>query len=244
MESGFFDLHTHILPGVDDGAESAEQALAMLQILYAEGVGKILLTPHFGIYNENCGSEEFQSVFQNVREAFFASCPDMELYLGNEIFWGPETIPALQSGRALRLADTDYVLIEFHPDEEFTTLERAVQNLTASGYRPVIAHPERYFCLRKHPADTGELVYRGARIQINSRTLLKGPLDSGGRMIRYLLREQLVHFVGSDCHNDTNRKPQMRVPAERLQKLAGSRYAEKILKENGERLLRNEPIEI
>lgn len=243
MRDVFFDLHTHMLPGVDDGAKSAAQTSSMLKMAYDEGARKIIFTPHYGLYNESRSAENFQSVFQEVREAFLSSYEGLELYLGNEIFYGPETVSALQKKKALTLADTDYALIEFHPAEALPFMENAVRSLVRAGYRPVIAHAERSLCLRKHPEDAGELVSLGARIQINSGSLLKGPLDGGFRLIRRLLKEDLVHFMGSDCHNDGNRKPQMKAPAEKLRQMTGEAQAGRILRENGERLLRNEPIE-
>lgn len=242
MEDSFFDVHTHMLPGVDDGAKSMAQTSAMLDMAYAEGMRRIFFTPHYGLYNENICAEAFQSVFRDVKEAFLTRYEDLELYLGNELFYGPETVSALQEGKALRMADTDYVLVEFHPAEDYSTIEKAVQSLVLAGYRPVIAHAERYLCLRKYPADAEELVYRGARIQVNSGSLLKGPLDGGFRLIRRLLKDDLVHFLGSDCHNDRDRKPQMKATAEKLRQMTGKEQAERILRGNGERLLRNQPV--
>ncbi|MGN0718618.1 MAG: CpsB/CapC family capsule biosynthesis tyrosine phosphatase [Anaerovoracaceae bacterium] len=244
MKMFLSDLHSHMLPGVDDGAKSVLQTSSMVKMAYDEGVRRIFFTPHYGIYNENCCADTLRSVFQEMKEAFLSQFEDLELYLGNEIFYGPETVSMLQAGKALRMADTDYVLIEFHPAEEYSRMEKAVQSLVLAGYRPVIAHAERYQCLRKHPADTEELIYRGAKIQINSGSLLRGSLDGGFRLVRKLLKDDLVHFIGSDCHNDSERRPQMKAPAEKLRQMVGNAQAERILWENGERLLRNQPIEI
>lgn len=237
----YIDIHTHILPGVDDGANNIEQSLEMIKTTYEEGVRKIIFTPHFGLYHEGCCAAELQSVFNELKNAVL-SYKDLELYLGNEIFYGPETVSALQEGKALRLADTDYVLIEFHTTEEYSTMEKAVQTLIRAGYTPILAHAERYAALRKSTDYTAELVYFGARIQINSGTLLKGALDPEFRISKKLIKENLVHLLGSDCHDNKLRRPQMKEAADKLYRMAGNSSAERILYENGMLLLKNRPI--
>lgn len=240
-KGNYIDTHTHILPGVDDGASNAEQSLAMIKTAYDEGVRKIILTPHYGLYHEGCCAAKLQSVFEELKNAVL-SYKDLELYLGNEIFYGPETVSALQEGKALRIADTDYVLIEFHTTEEYSAMEKAVQSLVRAGYRPILAHAERYAALRKSTDYASELVYFGARIQINSATLLKGALDSEFRISKKLIKEDLVHFLGSDCHDNKIRRPQMREAAEKLHKMAGDGRAERILCENAMLMLQNKAI--
>lgn len=242
MNDWYVDLHSHILPGVDDGAESAIQALSMADAAYAEGIRVIIATPHFGLCNTGYDLDKAKVVFLDLKEDLFSCHENLQLYMGNEILYGPETTEALKQGNALTLAGSDYVLIEFFPGDSFSTLEKAVQSLTRAGYRPVIAHAERYECLRKHPEAVQELVHHGALIQINSSSLMKGLLDARYRFIKKLLKNDLVHFLGSDCHNDSGRKPEMKAAAGKLRQLAGEIRSEKILRGNGEKLLRNEPI--
>ena len=241
MNDYYFDLHTHMLPGLDDGAKNLAQAKKMLETAYEEGIRRIMLTPHFGPRSAGTGRQKTEEVFGRMKE-LAAAYEDLELFLGNEILFSPSTVEELHNGNALTLAGSDYVLVEFYPDEPLSALESAVRALIRAGYRPVIAHAERYRCLQKHPADAGDLTAQGAAVQINSSSLLGGWTDPEYRCVKKLLQHDLVHFIGSDCHNDSSRRPAMREAAEKLLRFTDEETAEAIWRKNGERILQNLPL--
>ncbi len=242
MKDDYFDLHTHMLPGLDDGAKNFAQTEKMLETAYAEGIRRIMLTPHFGPRSAGAGRQKTEEVFGRMKEIAAAAYGDLELFLGNEILFSPSTIEELHNGNALTLAGSDYVLVEFYPDEPLSALESAVRTLIRAGYRPVIAHAERYRCLQKHPTDAEDLIEQGAAVQINSSSLLGGWTDPEYRCVKKLLQNGLVHFIGSDCHNDSSRRPAMREAAEKLLRFTDAETAEAIYRKNGERILQNLPL--
>ena len=241
MKYYFFDLHTHMLPGLDDGAKDFAQAEKMLEMAYREGIRRIMMTPHFGPRSAGAGRHKTGEVFCRMKE-IAAEYDDLELFLGNEIMFSPGIVDELNSGNALTLAGSDYVLVEFYPNELFSTLESAVRMLIRAGYRPVIAHAERYRCLQKHPADAGILTSQGAAVQINSDSLLGSWMDSEYRCAKKLLQNDLVHFIGSDCHNDSSRRPAMREAVERMLRFTDEEIAEAVCRKNGECILHNMPL--
>ncbi len=241
MNDYYFDLHTHMLPGLDDGAKNLAQAEKMLETAYEEGIRRIMLTPHFGSRSAGTGRQKTEEVFGRMKE-LAAAYEDLELFLGNEILFSPSTVEKLHNGNALTLAGSDYVLVEFYPDEPLSALESAVRALIRAGYRPVIAHAERYRCLQKHPADAENLTAQGAAIQINSSSLLGGWMHPEYRCVKKLLQSDLVHFIGSDCHNDSSRRPAMREAAEKMIHFTDVETAEAIWRKNGERILQNRPL--
>ena len=241
MKEYYFDLHTHMLPGLDDGAKDFAQAEKMLETAYAEGIRRIMLTPHFGPRSSGAGRQKTEEVFDCMKE-IAAAYEGLKLFLGNEILFSPSTIEELHNGNALTLAGSDYVLVEFYPDKPLSALESAVRALIRAGYRPVIAHAERYRCLQKHPADAEDLIEQGAAVQINSSSLLRGWTDPEYRCVKKLLQNDLVHFIGSDCHNDSSRSPVIREAAEKLLRFNDAETAEAICRKNGERILQNQPL--
>lgn len=242
MKEYYFDLHTHILPGLDDGAKDLAQTEKMLGMAYAEGIRRIMLTPHFGLRSAGTTRQKTEETFGRIKEIAEAAYDDLELFLGNEILFSPGTVAELHNGNALTLAGSDFVLVEFYPDESLSALENAVRTLIRAGYRPVIAHAERYRCLQKHPADAETLTALGATIQINSSNLFGGWRSPEYRCVKKLLQSNLVHFIGSDCHNDSSRRPAMREAAEKLLRFTDEETAEAICRKNGERVLQNLPL--
>ena len=238
----FVDIHTHILPGIDDGAENVDVAFDMLNKQYEEGVRDIVLTPHFGAYNPDFDLNKAEEAFQNLRRKAVDKLPHLNLYPGNEILYSPGTVEALNQGKAKPLAGTDYVLIEFLYEEEYATLLKAVKSLTMAGYRPVIAHVERYSCLLKDLDRVEDLIDQGAYIQVNGNSFLRGMLDKRFRFVKKLLKYDMIHIVATDCHNMKGRRPEIKAMSEKISQLAGETHMKQIMCYNGRSLLNNEEI--
>lgn len=238
----YTDIHTHILPGADDGATNMNVSLEMIEMEYNQGVRNIILTPHFGVYNPYFDKSKAEKDFRELKERCQGRFPHLNLYLGNEIYSSPMMVEALADEKASTLAQTDYVLMEFRYSEEFPAIEKAVESLVMAGYRPVIAHPERYKCLLGSTKKVSSLVYHGAYIQINCDSLLKGMMDKEYRFCRKLVKEDLVHFVATDAHNTTTRKPCIEMAVEKLMAITDEEQVRRITSINGQKLINNEEI--
>lgn len=238
----YLDMHCHILPGVDDGSRSMDMSMAMLDYAYEEGVRAIILTPHYhGGYVETERSvidETFEELKEHARQLH----PDMKLFIGNEIYYYPSVPEWIEEGRVHTLADSDYVLLEFSTPVEKRELLEAVQNLCSHGYYPVLAHVERYDCLVRDPSYVGELIDNGAYIQVNSKTIA----GEGGMKIRHfvkkLLKEEWIHFIGTDAHSMGGRKPEMADCADYIIRKCSEEYAAEILYANAVHIIKNQPL--
>lgn len=238
----YLDMHCHILPGVDDGSRNMDMSMAMLDYAYDEGIRAIILTPHYhGGYVETERTvidETFSELTVNLKKYH----PDMRLFIGNEIYYYPSVPEWIEEGRVHTLADSDYVLLEFSTPVDKRELLEAVQNMCSHGYYPVLAHVERYDCLVRDPSYVGELIDNGAYIQVNSRTIT----GEGGMRIRHfikkLLKEEWIHFIGTDAHSMGSRKPEMADCAEYLIKKCGEEYAAEILYANAVNIINNKPL--
>ena len=231
---GFIDTHSHILFGVDDGAQEIGQSLAMLEKERNEGVAVVFLTPHFyeGGRNSTHVEERFQMLSQKAKERL----PEIELFLGNEIFCMYEPLNAVKRGAARTYANGKYVLCEFAPSGEWSKIREHIVNFLREGYIPVIAHAERYFELFSKKERMREVVALGALIQINCETFTSAGFFQR-RYLRSLLNEDLIFCVGTDAHNLKNRPPEMRDAFRWVVKNAGSEKAEKIFCENAKVLM-------
>ncbi len=233
------DIHNHILPGVDDGARDMEQSRKMLKIAYTEGIRSIIATPHYVIGNKNKDVSYLEEIRQQVQQEALALDMDIKIYLGNELYYSEDIIEDLQKGKALTLAGTRYVLVEFLPSIQFRQIEIAIHNLVLNGYVPIIAHVERYICLVEAHERIDELIQEGAYIQINISSLLGGIANKRAFFCKKLIKEDMVHFIGTDAHNDDYRPPNMAKGIHVITKKYGTETAEILVLKNPGLLLEN-----
>ena len=147
---GFTDIHNHILFKVDDGSDSIEKSIEMIREEYKQGARKLILTPHYDEESFNLSVDRWNSHFEELKAAVKDIYPDMKMYLGNEVLLCSDMVEKLDAGKILTMAGSRYVLIEFYPMEDYSTIERALSQLVNGGYIPIIAHCERYKAFRKN----------------------------------------------------------------------------------------------
>ena len=147
--TGFTDIHCHVLPGVDDGAETMEMALDMLKIAAEEGIRKIILTPHQKADRKCVTPEGIASRMILLQEEADKKGIPVKLYPGNEIFYRHGLGELLELGKVRTLADSHYVLVEFLPGEDYRYIRDALNRIISFGYWPIVAHVERYLNVMK-----------------------------------------------------------------------------------------------
>lgn len=172
IELGVVDIHTHVLPGIDDGAEKMALSYRMLRRSYKQGVRKVIATPHYATYHWRTKPQQIQELMEKLAARVRKAMPDLELYRGQEIQYFEGMVEMLREGKLLTLAGSRYVLTEFLPTSSWSQIERAVRELTMAGYLPVLAHIERYQCLREK-GRLEELMKEGAYLQMNYGSLTK-----------------------------------------------------------------------
>jgi len=239
MEKGFVDLHTHILPGVDDGARNLEETIRMLRIAYQEGIRTVIATPHFVAGAKNVPVDRLRLLCDQVQQEAQKIDPNMRILLGNEIYYSESVLEALQLGTALSLAGSRYVLIEFYPKETFKNIFQGLGGLVRAGYLPILAHMERYQCLYKKEDSVIELINLGCYLQMNSNSLIGSILDTEAKYHRKLVAQGLIHFLGSDCHDDKERIPSMLKAKLQLQKKCEEDLLNRIFYEHPFKVLEN-----
>lgn len=203
------DLHTHILPGIDDGAKTLEVALEMARIAVDDGTKVMACTPHIypGLYmNDSAGIHEERDKLQKALDTFHIP---LQLVVGADAHLVPELLEGLQSGRVPTLNGSRYFLLEPSHHVAPPQFEHSVFQIMAAGFVPVITHPERLSWIEHHYPTFIALAQRGAWLQLTAGSIV----GTFGKNARYwserLLGDGMVHLVASDAHTTANRSPRM-----------------------------------
>jgi len=228
------DVHAHILPGVDDGSRSMEETMQLLKLAAAQGITAVIATPHYSRRREMKGLKELaDQVCQEVHRWN----PDFQVYLGQETYYHEELVDRLRSGQGYTLAGTRYVLVEFDTGVSYQNLFRGIRKLAGAGYVPVLAHMERYACLRE-PGRLEDLSGCGCLFQMNYESL-EGHWFSGEvRWCRKQVLDGQIQLLGTDMHRTDYRPPEIRKALEWLRRqLPEDRFADLVYR-NASRILK------
>lgn len=237
MRQEFIDVHCHILPGLDDGSPDWNVTEEMLRMELDQGACGLIVTPHFWKGRWTAPPERVRELASQLEEKGRAVRPDFFVAIGNEIkYYGATAAEDLAEGRCLSLGGTRYVLLEFSYECSFSDVDMAVNRMKTKGFRPVLAHVERYKCLHRQYDRLDQLIQRGAYIQVNADSLDDGSFGSrlfgDAAFIKKLLQYDMIHLVGTDAHNDRSRAPQMDRCYAWLTKKCGEKEARRLLYEH------------
>jgi len=200
------DVHTHILPGIDDGAKTKEVSFEMLQREKEQGVRTVVATPHY--YGRRHSPEAFlekrQKAFDLIKEK--AEELGIEIRLGAEVYFTEDGVVSNRALEKLSIEGTKYILIELPWNEKWTDkLWRRLDTFMAQTEKtPIIAHVERYAEIRKNPVYLSLLADMGCLIQVNTGAFLE---ENVANMTKMMLKKGLVHCLGTDAHNLEDRAP-------------------------------------
>lgn len=195
------DIHTHVIPYLDDGSPNLETSLEMIKHEIAIGVKEIYCTPHHIYHRYEKSVEEIKKNFQLLKDAVEKENLPIKLYLGQEICYThrENTLEMLSKGELLTLNNTNRILLEFSFTREPEDILDIIYNFNIKGYEVIIAHVERYewMTLDKIKALRNE----EAKIQINSNSILGLTGGKEKRFVKKLLKLDLVDYVASDTHS-------------------------------------------
>lgn len=236
------DIHSHIIPGVDDGSKDMNMTRDMLRLAWKEGIRVIVATPHYKCDGMCKKSFEFREYYEKVCQEARKIHPDFAVFLGNELMDSHSLCEELEAGKALTMAGSNYVLLEFAPSVDACTMKHSLQRMQMHGYWPVIAHAERYECMRSSLELTETLVAMGCYIQVNAGSIMG---KNGFRVkgyVKKILSRELVHFLGTDAHDMEKRKPEIQRSAACISDRYGAEYTARIVWENPCQLLARKKI--
>lgn len=228
----YIDTHCHMLGRVDDGARDSAEMFAMLDKAYASGTRAICFTPHYNpAYFGNTRARS-EAAYARALEYVGEKYPDMQLYIGNELFYYDGCVGALISGDCRTMNGTRYVLVDFPFDTSFGRIYSALREMLSSGYVPVFAHVERYDCIKPPFRNLTELKQMGVMIQVNSTSLCGGWGRGIQKKTLKLLKAGIPHIFASDAHDMDVRHPGLDECEARLVAACGESYTEQLLRRN------------
>ena len=233
------DIHSHVLPGVDDGSQSMEDSLELLAQAAESGVPTLVATPHCNIPDEydNYAGAEMEACFRELDRAREEAGIPLRLCRGMEVFATSELPDLLREGRVWTLNDTRYFLMEFAFTEDPFYCRKILRACEEAGFSPIIAHPERYFFVQDDPDLAFEWCVSGYGLQLNKGSILGRFGPESQRCARLLLEHGLAACVASDAHSPFQRSTHMGEINEFLMNEFGTDYCRLLLEENPSRIL-------
>ncbi len=233
------DIHTHVLPGVDDGAQTMEDSLELLAQAAESGVHTLVATPHCNIPDEfdNYASPELDARFHELDLAREEAGIPLRLCRGMEVFATYELPSLLRDGQVWTLNNTRYFLMEFAFTEDPAFCRRILRECEELGFSPIIAHPERYFFIQDDPDLAFEWCVSGYGLQLNKGSILGRWGPDTQRCAHLLLEHGLAACVASDAHSPVQRSTHMGEINEYLLEEFGADYSRLLLEENPSRIL-------
>lgn len=238
--SKIVDIHTHILPGVDDGSKNLQESIQIIQSLYEQGITDIVLTPHYikdTNYNATSAQKKkiLESVKANLRE-------DVRLYLGNEVLVCEDLIDLLKKHKINTINDSKYLLIELPFSGHLNSLQSILCELVDQGITPIIAHPERYQFLQKDKNRIRSLLEFNCLLQCNVDSLTGKYGRQAKKLMKWLLKNDLVQIVATDSHHVDDHK-MLEKAYQKLKKRVGPEKYEQLTYSNPMKVIRDEVLE-
>ncbi|HEY3137509.1 MAG TPA: CpsB/CapC family capsule biosynthesis tyrosine phosphatase [Blastocatellia bacterium] len=235
------DIHTHILPEVDDGARSLDESIEMCRASAADGVSVMVATPHAydGVHHTH--APDF--LRHKVDELNKLLNGDPKIMLGCELRFTHELVKQICETRsAPTIASGPYALVEFPHAVVPAGSERLLFELMGNGITPIIAHPERNFMLMSEPERFYEMVSAGVLGQMDTGSIAGQFGKKVEHASRVMLENRLIHFIASDCHNMRNRLPGMSPAVAATAQIVGEEYARAMAEANPLAVVEGKPI--
>lgn len=237
------DIHTHVLPGIDDGADDLAAAVAMCRLAAADGCEALVATPHQRTPTwDNCDHQALEELFARLREEVGDT---IELHLGAEVRVDSGLLAELagDTGQGpLPLAGSRWLLLELDRHGLQIDPEDLVHELVVAGWRPIFAHPEFIPALAADLGRVGELAAAGAFFQITAMSLTGDFGRTPRQVCRELLDRGLVHFVASDAHGVEHRPTGLARAHRALAEHWGAETAILLTRDNPRAVLEDRPL--
>lgn len=237
-----YDIHSHTLPKIDDGSQSWDETMEMVRQATATGTTDLAITHHIITPNDYNREGEIIEKFEQLRERLRAAEIPLNLHLGSELYYHPE----LQLKHRISTYNNTgrYFLVEFPMQGIPKFCEEKFFEFIVDGITPILAHPERNLGLLRNPRRAYDFVQRGILLQMNAGSLTGMYGEDVRKFAQQLLGSRLIHFVGSDGHNQDRRPLVIRDAYDDILRRHGQQTATKLFHENPWRAMHGDKLEI
>lgn len=234
------DIHSHIIPNVDDGARSVEETFNILKEAQEAGFTDVILTSHFLLNYYETNAQELIFWKEKLQEVLKKQGTKINLHSGMEIYITNQMEELLENKKILTLANSGYMLIELPLATNVKYFDYVVYYLEAKGIKPIIAHPERYKCVQKAPDIVEEYIEKGCLIQCNYGSIVNLYGREAEKTIKTLLKKNQVHFLGSDVHRENGTYLIILDAIKKIRKIIGENKINELTTINPKKILQNE----
>ncbi len=234
------DIHSHIIPNVDDGARSVEETFNILKEAQEAGFTDVILTSHFLLNYYETNAQELIFWKEKLQEVLKKQGTKINLHSGMEIYITNQMEELLENKKILTLANSRYMLIELPLATNVKYFDYVVYYLEAKGIKPIIAHPERYKCVQKDPDIVEEYIEKGCLIQCNYGSIVNLYGREAEKTIKTILKKNQVHFLGSDVHRENGTYLIILDAIKKIRKIIGENKINELTTINPKKILQNE----
>ncbi|WP_373974920.1 hypothetical protein NT239_15000 [Chitinibacter sp. SCUT-21] len=234
------DLHCHILPGIDDGPSNMESALSLAQLAVKNGINSAVLTPHIYPARWNNQKQQLLCDIEIFKLHLASQKIVLDVHLGGEVRIGDDILPLLEQDQIPFLGAVDgmkVMLLEF-PDKLIPVgSENLIRHFLNLGIRPLIAHPERNTIVQNQPDKVQTFLNLGCWLQVTAGSILNQFGHTARKTAEYLIENNWVHIIASDCHNVQYRPPNLKQAYDVIAKEHGADYADMLMIENPQQII-------
>ena len=238
------DFHSHIIPEIDDGSRSIEDTMLLIKEAKKAGFSKIISTSHYVSNQYEFDEESRRKFLELIKMGANNLGIDIEIFLGSEIYASYDMVELLKEHKASTINDTKYVLFELPMQNELPNLKNIIYDLMGNGYRPIIAHPERYSYVKEDPNWLIQYIEIGVLFQSNYASIIGLYGKEAQKTVKQLLKNNMIHFLGSDVHRPETIYAKMPEIMKKLRKILDRGQLNKLTRTNAELVLENKIINI
>jgi protein-tyrosine phosphatase len=237
------DIHSHILPGIDDGARNLEEAIEMARIAKEDGIEYMVSTPHmFNGISGNPAPGEIVDRVAALNDAIGAN--GVRILPGNEVHISHDIAEQAKSERVTKINQHNYMLVELPQLTVPFGADELLYRLVAQGVRPILVHPERNGHIQMHPVLVARLIERGVLVQITAMSLTGEFGPAAKNCAEELLRHDCVHFLATDAHRPKSRPPILSKGRDAAAAIIGRERAVSLVETNPCAVINGEPLQV
>lgn len=238
------DVHSHILPNIDDGSRSIDETFNLIKEAKEAGFEGIICTSHYMENYYETDRPEREVWINAIHENLKNKNIEMNLYLGNEIYMSDNIIKLLEDGKATTMNDTSYVLFELPLNVEPMNLYDMVYEMQQYKIVPILAHPERYSFVQTDPELIYDLIDKGVLMQANYGSIVGQYGKKAQMIVQKFLENNMIHMLGTDAHRQNTIYPKIPEILVELKSLVGEEKLNELTTINPELVINNKRIDI
>ncbi len=238
------DMHTHLLPEIDDGSQNIKETFDMIEEAYKAGFTQIITTSHYMEKEYEINRVQRQMLIDAIQAKIDEKDMSIQLHNGAEIYIMPDLVKSVDNGTIPTLAESRYVLFELPLNSNVIYTDTVIAKLIQNRYVPIIAHPERYQCVKQNPKIVRDWIDSGALLQANYASIIGAYGDKSKKALKALLQMDVISFLGTDCHRPNSFYSKMNEIKATYKKLIGEEKFELLSEINPRKIINDEYISV